>query len=775
VWGITIIYLILAVWALASIRWDERRGGLNSDVVKRSVNYFIMDNEKTQAKIIKRKEAAIAKREDEESRSPSHTHWETSDIENQRTEKSRGLPFEKITLSFMNLRYSVEIPARVDESELQQNGVRVDRDTKKHSSTETLTILNGIDAYAKPYAMTALMGSSGAGKTTLLDVLAGRKTVGKLTGEIYVNGRPKNNARFAQVVGYVEQFGVHLAAATVRESLDFSAALRLPGTVNTPEGLKQVVDHIMEILELNPISDRVIGEEETGLSFEETKRLTIGVEMVANPSVIFADEPSSGLESRAALNVLQALRNVAATGRTVIVTVHQPNVAIFNMFDRLLLMRRGGEVVFFDELGEKSKNLLQYFESFPDVDPCPSNFNPATWMLTVIGAGVNGQAKRDYAIEYRKSDMYKRALQELDELMPVDWAAAGNVEDDAAALNALRDDTSQNLLEDGSANGEEEGFVTSFWLQLRLLNKRNQAEYWRSPNYSTTRMIILATLAVMIGLVFVNGDMTNAAAVQSRVSCINILINVSASMNITTIMPFLFTHRALFYRERSSRMYSGYAYGLALNLAEDPYIFVQVMVTVIPFYWLTGFVSNPIWTFFYYWFVNWLFVSLMTYLGMLFAALFSHPAASQVLGTLTTQVFGLASGVLILPSQMPVWLLWVYYISPFRWAQEGLVTTQFMFMTNAMCNPSGSPSSPVNGVCTDDGGLYTVEGVDICCPAGSEGTTPRDYVLGSSFLGGDDGYHYEWRWWDVLYLGGLIVGVRILGVYATATVNHNKR
>ncbi|GBG26263.1 ABC transporter G family member 40 [Hondaea fermentalgiana] len=775
--GITALYLVLASVALTYLRWDERRGGLNSDVVRKTVDFMRMDNEKTRVKMRERTLKAQSEIMDV-SAPPVNPSAHGSDIENQRAQTSKGLEFEQVTLSFMNLRYSVEIQAKGGEDDAKAKatpGTRMDRDAARQRSTETLTILNGIDAYAKPYTMTALMGSSGAGKTTLLDVLAGRKTVGKLTGEIYVNGRPKNNARFAQQVGYVEQFGVHLAAATVRESLDFSAALRLPGTVATKEGLKDVVDHIMEILELEPIANRVIGDEETGLSFEETKRLTIAVEMVANPSAIFADEPSSGLESRAALNVLQALRNVAATGRTVIVTVHQPNVAIFNMFDRLLLMRRGGEVVFFDDLGDKSKNLLDYFESFPGVEPCPSNFNPATWMLTVIGAGVSGHSVRDYAQEYRKSSMYKRVLNELDELMPVDWAAAGDAADDDAALDALQDDKTRNLIEDGSAVDAQQHFVTSFGLQLRLLNLRNQAEYWRTPSYSTTRMIILCGLAIMIGLVFVNGDVTNAAAVQSRVSCINILINVTASMNVTTIVPFLFTHRALFYRESSSRMYSSYAYGLALNLAEDPYIFVQVFVTVIPFYWLIGFVSNPIWAFFYYWFINWLFVSLMTYLGVFYSAIMSNPAAAQVLGTLTTQVLGLASGVLILPSVIPNWLIWIYYISPFRWAQEGLIATQFNFMTNPMCNPSGTPTMTDTGTCSDNTTVYNVGTGDFCCPAGSTGTTPRDYVLGPEFLGGEHGYHYDWRWYDVIYLVLLIVVVRVLGVVVTATVNHNKR
>ena len=135
-----------------------------------------------------------------------------------------------------------------------------------------------------------------AGKTTLLDVLAGRKTGGSVSGAITLNGHPKDQKSFARVAGYVEQVDIHSPVVTVREAVDFSATMRLQETDWSPERREVFVDGILEILELTSIKDRLIGSEETGgLANEQRKRVTIAVELAANPSLIFLDEPTTGM------------------------------------------------------------------------------------------------------------------------------------------------------------------------------------------------------------------------------------------------------------------------------------------------------------------------------------------------------------------------------------------------------------------------------------------------------------------------------------------------
>jgi ABC-type multidrug transport system ATPase subunit len=123
------------------------------------------------------------------------------------------------------------------------------------------------------------------------------------------------------------------------------------------------VDEVMELVELNNLKDAVVGLPGiTGLSTEQRKRLTIAVELVANPSIIFMDEPTSGLDARAAAIVMRTVRNTVDTGRTVVCTIHQPSIDIFEAFDELLLMKRGGQAIYSGPLGRNSHKIIEYFE-----------------------------------------------------------------------------------------------------------------------------------------------------------------------------------------------------------------------------------------------------------------------------------------------------------------------------------------------------------------------------------------------------------------------------
>lgn len=160
-----------------------------------------------------------------------------------------------------------------------------------HSAPEPLELLGGVTGYAKPATMTALMGSSGAGKTTLLDVLAGRKKTGKVEGKITLNGHDIDPITFARISGYVEQLDVHNPGPTVHEAVEFSAAMRL-----SPEyqGRRAAFcEQILSLLELNNIKDNQVGTIASGgCSFEQRKRLTMAVELAANPAILFLDGAS---------------------------------------------------------------------------------------------------------------------------------------------------------------------------------------------------------------------------------------------------------------------------------------------------------------------------------------------------------------------------------------------------------------------------------------------------------------------------------------------------
>lgn len=231
-----------------------------------------------------------------------------------------------------------------------------------------------------------------------MDVIAGRKTVGYIEGDILVNGHPKDPRTFDKLCGYVEQQDIHIGTATVRESLLFSAKLRLPTSVEVA-AREQFVDEVMALVGLKHIAHRLVGDAALpGLSQGQLKLVTIAVELVANPSVIFLvsqqtalsfggaraemlqrfadfmwccpcllpvsvqDEPTSGLDAPSAARVMKAVRRIAATGRTVLCTIHQPSEELFYFFGRLLLLQTGGYVVYQADIGRNGSKLVNYFE-----------------------------------------------------------------------------------------------------------------------------------------------------------------------------------------------------------------------------------------------------------------------------------------------------------------------------------------------------------------------------------------------------------------------------
>ncbi|KAK3219635.1 hypothetical protein Dsin_013605 [Dipteronia sinensis] len=229
---------------------------------------------------------------------------------------------------------------------------------------DKLVLLREVSGSFRPGVLTALMGVSGAGKTTLMDVLAGRKTGGYIEGSIKISGYPKKQEAFARISGYCEQNDIHSPHVTIYESLVYSAWLRLPQEVNK-ETKKMFIEEVMELVELSTLKGIIVGlPGVNGLSTEQRKRLTIAVELVANPSIIFMDEPTSGLDARSAAIVMRTVRNTVNTGRTVVCTIHQPSIDIFEAFDELLLLKRGGQEIYVGPLGRQSCHLIKYFQSF---------------------------------------------------------------------------------------------------------------------------------------------------------------------------------------------------------------------------------------------------------------------------------------------------------------------------------------------------------------------------------------------------------------------------
>jgi ATP-binding cassette, subfamily G (WHITE), member 2, PDR len=352
-------------------------------------------------------------------------------------------------------------------------------------------LLDNVTGWVTPGTMTCLMGVSGAGKTTLLDVLAQRRnTTGKLSGSILVDSLPLK-ASYRHKTGYVQQQDLHLPTATVREALQFSAKLRLP--TSTPLIDKYAfVESILELLHMESFSDAIIGQPGEGLNLEQRKLLTIGVELVAKPPILFLDEPTSGLDSQSAWNIVTLLRKLASNGQAILATIHQPSATIFQQFDSVLLLAEGGRTAYFGPLGSDCRTLIQYFE-FHGARRCGKDENPAEYTLDVMtDTGPNWPA-----------------------LWQVDLSTVPHNEE--PAVNESKQPRRPPLNLD-----DDQEYATSFLTQLTTVLERLFQCYWRSPEYIYAKFQANMLAALFIGFTFFLQD-SSATGLQNTVFSIFML------------------------------------------------------------------------------------------------------------------------------------------------------------------------------------------------------------------------------------------------------------
>ncbi|TMW55219.1 hypothetical protein Poli38472_013110 [Pythium oligandrum] len=614
---------------------------------------------------------------------------------------------------------------------------------------EELQLLHGITAHFTPGKMTALMGSSGAGKTTLMDVLAGRKTGGRIEGDILVNGEPKDPTTFSRIAGYCEQMDIHSGGATIQEALEFSARLRLPAST-TPAERRAIVQNTMDLLELNGLALELV----RNCSIEQKKRITIGVEVVANPSILFLDEPTSGLDARAASFVMKGVRSIARTGRTVLCTIHQPSVQIFELFDSLLLLQKGGYTAFFGDLGQGSELLLQYFASLPGTPSMPALYNPATYMLEVIGAGIGrqgaGQA-RDYSLEYKKSPLCEsnRVVSEA--------IATGNVPPEFMWLN---DPTSTKPTEPAQSaltkfsSLELMPIASSFYVQFRSCAAKMRLTYWRNPQYNLVRIVTFPLYAVIFGTTFYQMEETTMAKVNSHVGLMYNTLDFIGVINLMTVLDTVVNERAVFYRERMSNYYGPLSYALSLWLAEIPYLlFVSIVFMAIE-YFLIGWESDAS-GFFLFWFVFFLHISISTSIGQFMSVLMPNIKVANVAVGAISVLFNLFSGFLMPHQDMRKFYSWIRWLTVTNYSLPSLVSIEM-------------------GRCTSEDLVSKIHGCRIVAiPA--TGETPATAMRLTAFIYKYFHFDYADLWWNIVVLISIWVILQIAIYLTLRFVSHLKR
>lgn len=577
-------------------------------------------------------------------------------------------------------------------------------------------LLNDVFGYCKAGSLTALMGSSGAGKTTLMDVLAARKTDGEIKGEVLMNGAPLP-VSFQRTTGYCEQVDVHLPQATVREALEFSALLRQPRSLSDKEKLAYV-DTIIDLLELHDIEDALVGTPGQGLGVEQRKRLTIGVELVSKPTLLFLDEPTSGLDGQSSYLIVSFLRKLAAAGQAVLCTIHQPSASLFARFDQLLLLKAGGNMVYFGAVDE----LSEYF-SKAGVE-IPKDVNPAERMIDIVSGDLSKD--RDWAEVWNESDECSERKKELGELK--------NKKSDAEE----RED-------------DKYEYASTTAAQLRLVTKRASIQLWRDTEYVTNKVALHIGSALFNGFSF--WMIGNAYAdLQNRVFTIFQFIFVAPGV-IAQTQPKFIANRDIFEaREKKAKLYSWQAFCFGEIVAEVPYLLVCALLYFAPWYAVVGFsfkasIAGPVYA------QMTLYEFLYTGIGQFVAAYAPNAVFAALVNPLLIGVLVSFCGVLVpYPQITAFWRYWLYYLNPFNYLIGGL-TNVILWDVTVTCKSGefGVFDPPSGQTCSAYMAEFLQESTGyINNPDATSGCEYCIYSKGSQYLETLNlGKHY-YGWRDIL-------------------------
>ncbi|KAJ5306099.1 hypothetical protein N7508_005114 [Penicillium antarcticum] len=587
---------------------------------------------------------------------------------------------------------------------------------------EPRRLLDNVSGWVKPGTLTALMGVSGAGKTTLLDVLAHRTSMGVITGDMFVNGNGLDDS-FQRKTGYVQQQDLHLDTATVRESLRFSAMLRQPASVSIQEKHDYVED-VIRMLKMEEFAEAIVGVPGEGLNVEQRKLLTIGVELAAKPKLLlFLDEPTSGLDSQSSWAICSFLRKLAEHGQAVLCTIHQPSAMLFQQFDQLLFLARGGKTVYFGPVGENSSTMLDYFES-KGARKCADDENPAEYMLGIVNAGKNPQGE-DWFDVWKQSDESKGVQTELNRIHEEKKGKTGSSEED-------------------SANSHSE-FAMPFWFQLYLVTYRVFQQYWRMPSYVLAKWGLGIASGLFIGFSFYQAK-TSLQGMQTIIYSLFMICTIFSSLA-QQIMPVFVTQRSLYEgRERPSKSYSWKAFLVANMVVEIPYMIVMGVLTYACYFYAVVGIPDSATQGTVLLFCIVFFIYASTFTHMVIAGLPDEQTASAVVVLLFAMSLTFC-GVMQPPDAFPGFWIFMYRVSPFTYWVGGMAGAQ-LHNRQVVCSAAETSTfSPPSGqTCIQYMQKYiNVAGGQLLNPDSTSECNYCSLTVADQYLS-TSGIYYSQRW-----------------------------
>ena len=546
-------------------------------------------------------------------------------------------------------RVSISSDARRLKSEifLQWSNLSVQRDSDK------ALLLNNINGEIKGGQSLAMMGSSGAGKTTFLNYLSKKSStpgLSKISGkyQFSINGKDEHKG-YRSLSGYVTQDDILFEVLTPRELFSFAAEMRLPNK-NATQRL-ELVEDLIDNLGLNKSADTKVGSVlNKGISGGERKRTAIGYELIVDPSVLFLDEPTTGLDSASAFKVVSLIAKEAQRGRIMIYTIHQPSSEIFKLFDYLLLLTQGKMAYY-----GKASDAIDYFSSMNFI--CPKNYNPAEFFIKILSK------EPIIANDENTEDIKKMDLEYNNRITEITERCAGEVK--LTEIGILPENT-----------GKQFKVQNPFFKELGILMRRNQLLLMREPLAFIVRIFMSILNSLIVIMIFWRMGLGNNA-VRNRNGCLFFITNSIVNTNMQTSLLVFTKEKPVFYKEQDNSMYRVLTYYLSKTLGEIPLQICTSLITFGIIYFACNLNQHSAMN--YFWFI--LDVFLTGYAGSSFALFMSSLIDRTEIAPAIFPIFiftqALTSGFFVNMNDIPYIFYPFKYISVFRYSYQGLAYNEF--------------------------------------------------------------------------------------------------
>ncbi|KAL6998280.1 ABC transporter G member 6 [Sarracenia purpurea var. burkii] len=590
--------------------------------------------------------------------SPAH---QVLDVRNDPT----SVPF---VLSFNNLTYSVKTRRKMTlplcfrkttELDLPENMEERSKDCNRK------VLLNDVSGEAREGEILAVLGASGSGKSTLIDALADRIAKESLKGTVTLNGEVLESKLLKVISAYVLQEDLLFPMLTVEETLMFSAEFRLPRSLSASKK-KARVQALIDQLGLQNAAKTVIGDEEhRGVSGGERRRVSIGIDIIHDPIILFLDEPTSGLDSTSAFMVVKVLQRIARSGSIVIMSIHQPSYRILNLLDHMILLSRGQTV-----FSGSPASLPEFFSDFGS--PIPEKENKTEFALDLIRELEGSPGGTKTIVDFNKSWLIKKNHLHK------------NIEngDKLSLKDAISKSISRGKLVSGATSVDSNSnptslvptFANPFWIEIFVIAKRSATNSRRMPELFAMRLGAILVTGFILATMFWKLD-ESPKGVQERIGFFAFAMS-TIFYTCAEAIPMFQMERYIFMRETDFNAYRRSSYVVSHSLTSIPSILFLSLTFAAITYWavgLAGGLSGFLFFFFMIIACFWTGTSFVTFLS----GVVSHVMLGYTVVVAILAYFLLFSGFFITRDRIPPYWIWFHYISLVKYPYEGVLQNEF--------------------------------------------------------------------------------------------------